>query len=228
MTNNNLISINQMSKSFYSSEIKTVAVNQVDFFVNKSDFVSIEGRSGSGKSTFLSLLALLDSADSGKYELSGRDISNLSFSQKTQVRNRYFGIIFQSFNLIGELNVFNNVALPLKYNKRINKSEIPKVVDNALERVEMFHRKKHMPNELSGGEQQRVAIARSLVNSPELILADEPTGNLDAENSNNIMNILCSLNKNDGVTIVLITHDHQQANLGNVKYQMLDGQLTKQ
>ncbi len=217
-----------MCKSFQTSDVKTIAVNNASFEMEKGDFVAITGASGSGKSTFLSLIALLDQADSGTYELSGTEVSQLSFAQKSQVRNKYLGVIYQAFNLINELSVFDNVALPLKYSKDIPKSDVKKLVSESLERVGMSHRMHHMPNELSGGEQQRVAISRSLVTSPVLILADEPTGNLDTQNSDNIMNILSNLNRENEVSIVLITHDKDQASMANVKYHMLDGNLTKQ
>jgi putative ABC transport system ATP-binding protein len=227
MASENLIVIENMSKSFQSTKVKTIAVNNANFELKRGDFIAITGASGSGKSTFMSLVALLEQADSGNYMLSGSDVSTLSFSQKSLVRNKYFGIIYQAFNLINEMTVYENVALPLKYNKDISRSEFEVLVLDALNKVGMDHRTYHMPYELSGGEKQRVAIARSLVNSPALILADEPTGNLDSKNSENIMMLLQKLNDQDKVSVILVTHDDSQAALANKKYRIVDGNLSE-
>lgn len=220
---NNKIKLTNITKKFVTSEMETHALRGVDLEINEGDYVSISGPSGCGKSTLLSILGLLDTASDGEYILAGHDVSNLSVNQRASMRNEHIGFVFQSFNLIDELSVFDNIALPLRYReKALSQKEINQKVDACLAKVEMSHRAGHKPNQLSGGQQQRVAIARALVNDPAILLVDEPTGNLDSKNGDAVMMMLAELNR-QGTTICMVTHDPRYADMANRKLHLLDG-----
>ena len=219
-----LIELSNICKHFVTEEIETRAVNNINLTINKGEYVSLSGPSGCGKSTLLSLLGLLDSASSGGYLLDDVDVSSLSRNQRAKIRNTQVGFVFQSFNLISNLSVSENVMLPLTYQKGLDKKTIKNKVDSVLEKVEMSHRKNHFPSQLSGGQQQRVAVARALVNEPAFILADEPTGNLDSKNAQAVMNLLQQLHQ-AGSTICMVTHDPRSAELANRQVEMFDGQI---
>lgn len=219
-----LIELSNICKHFVTEEIETRAVNNINLTINKGEYVSLSGPSGCGKSTLLSLLGLLDSASSGSYLLDGVDVSSLSRNQRAKIRSNQIGFVFQSFNLISDLSVSENVMLPLTYQKGLDKKTIMNKVDSVLEKVEMSHRKNHFPSQLSGGQQQRVAVARALVNEPAFILADEPTGNLDSKNAQAVMNLLQQLHQ-AGSTICMVTHDPRSAELASRQVEMFDGQI---
>ncbi|MCW8875911.1 MAG: ABC transporter ATP-binding protein [Kangiellaceae bacterium] len=219
-----LIELNNISKLFVTEEIETRAVNQVNLSINKGEYVALSGPSGCGKSTLLSMMGLLDTATTGSYELAGVNVSQLNANQRAAIRNKKIGFIFQSFNLISDLSVFENIMLPLTYQKGLDKNQIQQQVNQVLAKVEMGHRKNHFPSQLSGGQQQRVAVARALVNSPDFILADEPTGNLDSKNALAVMNLLEELHQ-DGSTICMVTHDPQSALRARRQVEMFDGQI---
>ena len=204
-TNEALITLTEVKKVFYTDEVETHALSGIHLEVKAGEYVSIEGPSGCGKSTLLSLLGLLDTASDGSYVLNGNDVSNLDFGQRARIRNREIGFIFQSFNLIGDLTVYENVELPLTY-RGTSSSERKIAAQAALEKVGMSHRVNHYPSQLSGGQQQRVAVARALVGKPSILLADEPTGNLDSKNGEAVMNLLRELHR-EGATICMVTHD---------------------
>ena len=212
-----------MSKSFRTSEVESIAVNNLNFEVEKGEFVAIMGPSGCGKTTLLNLLGLLDTPTGGVYELNGRDVSKLNERDRTYLRRGKVGFIFQSFNLIDELTVFENIELPLTYLK-IKSGERRRIVTDLMRRMEISHRARHFPHQLSGGQQQRVAIARAVVSSPELILADEPTGNLDSKNGVEVMNILSELNAG-GTTVVMVTHNRRDAEYAHRIVEMFDGEI---
>ncbi|MGX5201499.1 ABC transporter ATP-binding protein [Aliikangiella sp. IMCC44632] len=219
-----LIQLNNICKHFITEEIETRAVNNIDLTIHKGDYISLSGPSGCGKSTLLSILGLLDSASSGTYTLDGHDVSKLNRSQRANIRNNQVGFVFQSFNLISDLSVAENVMLPLTYQKGLDKKLILSKVNDVLEKVEMSHRKNHYPSQLSGGQQQRVAVARALVNEPSFILADEPTGNLDSKNAQAVMHLLSELHQ-AGSTICMVTHDPRSAELASRRVEMFDGQI---
>lgn len=220
-----IISLKNLSKSYTSSDIEIQALNNINLDIYQGDYLSISGPSGCGKSTLLSLLGLLDSPSSGEYFIEDVDTNTLSMDQQAELRNLHIGFVFQSFNLIDELNVFDNVALPLTYREQaLSKEEIDKRVDLALTQVEMEHRKFHKPNQLSGGQQQRVAIARALAGAPSILLVDEPTGNLDSKNGDAVMDLLGNLNK-QGTTICMVTHDVRYAGHANKQIHLLDGEI---
>ncbi|TMP82289.1 ABC transporter ATP-binding protein [Pseudoalteromonas phenolica] len=222
---NTKIKLTNITKKFVTSEMETHALRGVDLEINEGDYVSISGPSGCGKSTLLSILGLLDTASSGEYTLAGHDVSNLSVNQRASMRNEYIGFVFQSFNLIDELSVFDNVALPLRYRETaLSQEEVKQKVDLCLAKVEMTHRAGHKPNQLSGGQQQRVAIARALVNDPAMLLVDEPTGNLDSKNGDAVMMMLDELNR-QGTTICMVTHDPRYADMAKRKLHLLDGTM---
>jgi putative ABC transport system ATP-binding protein len=203
--------------------METHALRGVDLEINEGDYVSISGPSGCGKSTLLSILGLLDTASGGEYMLAGHDVSNLRVNQRASMRNEHIGFVFQSFNLIDELSVFDNIALPLRYREQpFSQEEIKQKVEACLAKVEMTHRAGHKPNQLSGGQQQRVAIARALVNDPAILLVDEPTGNLDSKNGDAVMMMLAELNR-QGTTICMVTHDPRYADMAKRKLHLLDG-----
>ncbi|OUL57998.1 ABC transporter ATP-binding protein [Pseudoalteromonas ulvae] len=217
------IKLSNITKKFVSSEMETHALQGVDFEIFSGDYVSISGPSGCGKSTLLAILGLLDTATSGQYFIGERNVSQLSVNQRASVRNEHLGFVFQSFNLIDELSVFDNVALPLRYRQvPLSDAQITQKVSACLEKVQMSHRANHKPNQLSGGQQQRIAIARALVNDPDVLLVDEPTGNLDSKNGDAVMHMLGELNK-QGTTICMVTHDPRYADMAKRKLYLLDG-----
>ncbi|MDR3217417.1 MAG: ABC transporter ATP-binding protein [Dysgonamonadaceae bacterium] len=218
-----MLKIEELKKVFRTEEVETVALNEVSMEVNKSEFIAIMGPSGCGKSTLLNILGLLDNPTSGKYYLDSNEVGHLKEKERTQARKGNIGFVFQSFNLIEEMNVFENVELPLVYMK-INKAERKKRVEAALSRMNISHRAKHFPNQLSGGQQQRVAIARAVVANPKLILADEPTGNLDSKNGKDVMDLLSELNK-EGTTIVMVTHSQHDASFAHRIINLFDGEI---
>ena len=218
-----MIKATNLSKIFRTEEIETTALNNVSFEINEGEFVAIMGPSGCGKSTLLNILGLLDNPTEGSYELLGKEMSKLKESERTKFRKGKLGFVFQSFNLIDELNVFENVELPLKY-LNIGASERKRRVNEILKRMNISNRAKHYPQQLSGGQQQRVAIARAVVSNPKLILADEPTGNLDSKNGKEVMNLLCELNS-EGTTIVMVTHSQKDASMAQRIINLFDGRI---
>lgn len=219
------ILMQSITKIFATDEMETHALRGIDLQISSGDFVSICGPSGCGKSTLLSLLGLLDMPSGGSYQIEGKEVSGLSLSEAAFIRNEKIGFIFQSFNLIDELTVFDNIALPLRYRRQsVAKSEIEDRVMACLKTVDMTHRAGHRPNQLSGGQQQRIAIARALVGNPALLLVDEPTGNLDSRNGDAVMDMLCELN-NNGTTLCMVTHDPRYADMASRKLHLLDGRI---
>ncbi len=218
-----MITINNISKVFRTSEVETVALNHVNLDIQEGEFVAIMGPSGCGKSTLLNILGLLDNPTEGSYQLIGQEVANLKEKERTQMRKGKLGFVFQSFNLIDELNVYENVELPLTY-LNISRSERKKMVEDILKRMNLSHRAKHFPQQLSGGQQQRVAIARAVVSNPKLILADEPTGNLDSKNGAEVMNLLTELNK-EGTTIIMVTHSQHDASFAHRVVHLFDGSV---
>lgn len=223
-----IIRMKDVTKVFISDEMETHALRGVSLDIMAGDYISISGPSGCGKSTLLSVLGLIDSPTSGEYWISGTEVSQLSVNEQAEVRNRKVGFIYQSFNLIDELSVFENVALPLTYREpAVSKATIEKKVMECLEIVQMAHRVSHKPNQLSGGQQQRVAIARALVGDPDVLLVDEPTGNLDSKNGDKVMEMLAELNSK-GTTICMVTHDPRYANMARKQLHLLDGKLLQE
>jgi putative ABC transport system ATP-binding protein len=218
-----LIRMENLSKVFYTDEVETHALAGIHLEIQKGDYVAIAGPSGCGKSTLLSILGLLDSPTDGLYQLNGNAVQELDLSQRARIRNREIGFIFQSFNLIGDLTVFENVELPLTY-RGMRSAERRERVQKALERVGMGHRAKHLPSQLSGGQQQRVAVARALVGEPSILLADEPTGNLDSRNGDAVMELLRDLHRN-GSTICMVTHDPRFARHADRTVHLFDGRV---
>ena len=218
-----MIKIENLSKVFRTEEVETTALNQVSLEVKQGEFVAIMGPSGCGKSTLLNIIGLLDNPSEGKYYFDGQEVCHLKEKQRTQVRKGNIGFVFQSFNLIDELNVYENVELPLVYLKK-RAGEKKEMVSHILERMNISHRAKHFPQQLSGGQQQRVAIARALVAGPKLILADEPTGNLDSRNGTEVMNLLTELNQ-EGTTIIMVTHSQHDASYAHRIINLFDGQI---
>ena len=206
MNDGSLIEIQDLTKVFYTDEIETHALSGVHLSISKGEYVAMSGPSGCGKSTLLSIIGLLDTPTSGKYSLNSTSVESLDFSDRSRIRNQEIGFIFQSFNLIGDLTVYENVELPLTYRQKMTTSERKERVMEALERVGMAHRIRHYPSQLSGGQQQRVAVARALGGRPSILLADEPTGNLDSRNGEAVMELLQKLHA-DGATICMVTHD---------------------
>lgn len=218
-----MIQIENLSKVFRTSEVETIALNHVNIEVKEGEFVAIMGPSGCGKSTLLNILGLLDNPTEGSYKLLGNEVANLKEKERTRLRKGVIGFVFQSFNLIDELNVFENVELPLTY-LGIKASERKERVLEILKRMNLSHRAKHFPQQLSGGQQQRVAIARAVVTNPKLILADEPTGNLDSKNGAEVMNLLTELNK-EGTSIVMVTHSQHDAGFARRVIHLFDGSV---
>lgn len=218
-----MLKIENLSKIFRTEEIETVALDNVSLTVEQGEFVAVMGPSGCGKSTLLNILGLLDNPTSGKYFLNGKEVGSLKEKERTLTRKGNIGFVFQSFNLIDELNVYENVELPLIYLK-IKASERKKRVNDILKRMAISHRAKHFPQQLSGGQQQRVAIARAVVASPGLILADEPTGNLDSKNGREVMDLLTELNK-EGTTIVMVTHSQHDSTYAHRIVNLFDGKI---
>ena len=212
-----------LEKIFRTEEVETLALNKVSIEVKEGEFVAIMGPSGCGKSTLLNILGLLDNPTSGEYYLNGIEVSRYTEAQRTKLRKGIIGFVFQSFNLIDDLNVYENIDLPLLY-MGVSAAERKKKVQEAMERMAIVHREKHFPQQLSGGQQQRVAIARAVVANPKLILADEPTGNLDSKNGQEVMNLLSELNK-EGTTIVMVTHSQHDAGFASRTINLFDGQV---
>jgi putative ABC transport system ATP-binding protein len=218
-----LLRMDSVTKVFYTDEVETHALAGIHLEINQGDYISIAGPSGCGKSTLLSILGLLDSPSEGSYQLNGKQVQGLSLSERARIRNREIGFIFQSFNLIGDLTVYENVELPLTY-RGMNSAERKKRVNAALEKVGMAHRAKHLPSQLSGGQQQRVAVARAVVGDPLILLADEPTGNLDSTNGEAVMDLLRELHRG-GATICMVTHDARFARHADRSIHLFDGRV---
>ncbi|HBC79825.1 MAG TPA: phosphonate ABC transporter ATP-binding protein [Bacteroidales bacterium] len=218
-----MIKTNELTKVFRTEEVETTALNKINLNVKEGEYVAVMGPSGCGKSTLLNILGLLDNPTSGSYLFNGTEVANLKERDRTVFRKGNIGFVFQSFNLIDELNVFENVELPLIYLK-MKTSERKKKVEEALDRMKITHRAKHFPQQLSGGQQQRVAIARAVVANPRLILADEPTGNLDSKNGIEVINLLSELNK-EGTTIIMVTHSERDAGYAHRIVNLFDGQI---
>lgn len=218
-----MLKVEDIKKSFLTEEVETIALNGVSFEVKEGEFVAIMGPSGCGKSTLLNILGLLDNPSDGKYQLLDKEVGHLREKDRTMFRKGNIGFVFQSFNLIDELSVEENVELPLIY-MGVKPSERKERVKKMLERMSMSHRTRHFPQQLSGGQQQRVAIARALVSNPKLILADEPTGNLDSKNGQEVMQLLKELN-NEGTTIIMVTHSQHDASYASRVICMLDGKI---
>jgi len=225
-TNGTMIRMENITKVFYTDEVETHALSGIHMEIRKGEYVSIAGPSGSGKSTLLALIGLLDSPTEGTYILNGQPVANLNISERSRIRNREIGFIFQSFNLIGDLNVYENVELPLTY-RGMAGAERKQRVQTALERVGMSHRTKHYPSQLSGGQQQRVAVARALAGSPSILLADEPTGNLDSRNAEAVMDLLRDLHR-EGATICMVTHDPRFAKHAERQIHLFDGRVVEE
>jgi putative ABC transport system ATP-binding protein len=225
-TNGNLIRLEGVTKVFRTDDVETHALSLIDLEIQKGEYVSIAGPSGCGKSTLLSILGLLDSPTRGNYWLDGKPVAHLSVSEQTRIRNCEIGFIFQAFNLIGDLTVQENVALPLTYRGMVS-AERERRVRQSLERVGLAHRLRHYPAQLSGGEQQRVAVARALAGEPFILLADEPTGNLDSKNGEAVMDLLRELHR-EGATICIVTHDPHYAGLAERTIHLLDGRIIEE
>ncbi|WP_448568324.1 ABC transporter ATP-binding protein [Thalassotalea ganghwensis] len=221
-----LLNLENIGKTFVTEEIETRALHQINLKINKGEYIALSGQSGCGKSTLLSLLGLLDTPTMGSFTMEDQDVSQLSRNQRAIKRSEKIGFVFQSFNLISDLTVFENVMLPLTYQSGWSKNDITQKVNAVLEKVEMTHRIHHYPSQLSGGQQQRVAVARALVNDPSIILADEPTGNLDSKNALAVLDLLDKLHQ-DGATICMVTHDPTSAKRAQRTIEMFDGQLIK-
>lgn len=218
-----LIEIKDLEKVYRTTEVETMALNKVSVSVHPGEFVAIMGPSGCGKSTLLNILGLIDEPDGGSYLFDGTEVAKFNERRRAQLRKNNIGFVFQSFNLIDELTVFENVELPLLY-VGVKSSERKERVEAVLEKMQIMHRRNHFPQQLSGGQQQRVAVARAVVNNPKLILADEPTGNLDSSNGNEVMQLLTELNE-AGTTVVMVTHSEHDAKFASRIVRMLDGQV---
>ncbi len=217
-----MIKITKLEKVYRTEEIETVALNKMSMEVKTGEFVAVMGPSGCGKSTLLNILGMLDDPDGGSYVFNGEEIAHYNEKKRSNLRKRSIGFVFQNFNLIDELTVFENVELPLLYNG-VKPSERKERVEDVLDKMQIMHRRNHFPQQLSGGQQQRVAFSRAVVNKPKLILADEPTGNLDSKNGNEVMELLTDLNET-GTTIVMVTHSEHDAKYSHRIIRMLDGQ----
>jgi len=221
-----LIHLEKVTKVFVTDEVETHALSSIHMDIARGEYVSISGPSGCGKSTLLAILGLLDSPSEGTYILNGQPVQGLKLSERARIRNREIGFIFQAFNLIGDLTVYENVELPLTY-RGMSSSERKTRVHEALERVGMVHREKHFPSQLSGGQQQRVAVARALAGDPAILLADEPTGNLDSANGEAVMALLSDLHRN-GATICIVTHDRRYAGYADRSIRLFDGMVVQE
>jgi putative ABC transport system ATP-binding protein len=219
-----IIQIEDLTKIFYTDEIETHALSGVHLNINRGEYVAMSGPSGCGKSTLLSIIGLLDTPTGGRYTLNGKEVANLNFADRSRIRNQEIGFIFQSFNLIGDLTVAENVELPLTYRAGMPSAERKRRVQESLERVNMAHRMRHYPAQLSGGQQQRVAVARALAGSPSILLADEPTGNLDSKNGEAVMKLLQELHS-EGATICMVTHDPRFAAHAERQIHLFDGKV---
>lgn len=218
-----MIKITNLQKLYRTEEVETLALNDLDIHVKQGEFVAVMGPSGCGKSTLLNIVGLLDDLDGGSYLFNDIEVADFNERKRSDLRKHNIGFVFQSFNLIDELTVFENVELPLIYTK-VPAAERKRRVEEVLEKVQIMHRRNHFPQQLSGGQQQRVAVARAVVNNPKLILADEPTGNLDSKNGNEVMQLLTELNE-AGTTIVMVTHSEHDARFADRVIRMLDGQV---
>ncbi|HKD50762.1 MAG TPA: ABC transporter ATP-binding protein [Candidatus Acidoferrum sp.] len=225
-TSSTLIKMEGVKKVFLTDEVETHALEEIHLEIKKGEYISIAGPSGCGKSTLLSILGLLDSPSDGNYSLNGQPVAKLTISERTRIRNREIGFIFQAFNLIGDLTVYENVELPLTY-RGTSAAERKQKVQQSLERVGMAHRLRHYPSQLSGGQQQRVAVARALVGDPLILMADEPTGNLDSKNGEAVMELLRDLHRN-GATICMVTHDQRYANFADRTIHLFDGRIVEE
>jgi len=221
-----MIKINNLQKFYRTEEVETIALNGVGIHVQEGEFVAVMGPSGCGKTTLLNIVGLLDGLDEGSYLFNQIEVAKFNERKRSELRKHNIGFVFQSFNLIDELTVYENVELPLIYTK-VRKKERKERVEAVLEKVQMMHRRNHFPQQLSGGQQQRVAVARAVVNNPKIILADEPTGNLDSTNGNEVMNMLTELNE-AGTTIIMVTHSEHDAKFAARTIRMLDGQIIMQ
>jgi putative ABC transport system ATP-binding protein len=221
-----LISLSELSKVFYTDQLETHALTSIDLDIEEGDFISIAGPSGCGKSTLLSILGLLDAPTSGTYTLRGESVEKIAPVDRARIRNREIGFVFQAFNLIGDLDVYENVELPLTYRK-LPLADRKRRVHDALERVGMSHRMKHFPAQLSGGQQQRVAVARALAGEPAILLADEPTGNLDSKNGESVMELLRDLHR-QGSTICMVTHDPRFTRYADRSIHLFDGRIVEE
>jgi putative ABC transport system ATP-binding protein len=219
-----LIQIQDLTKVFYADEIETHALSGIHLSLNKGEYVAMSGPSGCGKSTLLSIIGLLDTPTAGSYSLNGKTVENLDFTERSRIRNQEIGFIFQSFNLIGDLTVYENVELPLTYRQKMPAADRKARVMEALERVGMAHRVRHYPSQLSGGQQQRVAVARALGGRPSILLADEPTGNLDSRNGEAVMELMQNLHR-EGATICMVTHDPRFAKHAQREIHLFDGKV---
>jgi len=226
MTAQSLINLEGVTKVFLTDEVETHALSGIHLQINSGEYLSIAGPSGCGKSTLLSILGLLDTPTEGKYVLNSKPVESLSLAERARVRNREIGFIFQAFNLIGDLTVYENVELPLTY-RGLPSSERRRMVHEALEKVGMSHRTRHYPSQLSGGQQQRVAVARALAGRPSILLADEPTGNLDSKNGQAVMNLLRDLHR-EGATICMVTHDPRFARYAERTIHLFDGRVVEE
>jgi putative ABC transport system ATP-binding protein len=221
-----MIKVQNLEKIYRTEEIETVALNNVSFEIKEGEFVAMMGPSGCGKSTLLNIIGMLDDLDAGSYLFNGTEVSKFNERKRADLRKHNIGFVFQSFNLIDELTVFENVELPLMYTG-VASAERKRIVDEVLDKIQIAHRRNHYPQQLSGGQQQRVAVARAVVNNPKLILADEPTGNLDSRNGNDVMQLLTDLNEK-GTTIIMVTHSEHDARFTHRIINMLDGQIVTQ
>ena len=221
-----MIQLENIKKIFRTEEVETWALREVNLEVKEGEFVAIMGPSGCGKSTLLNILGLLDNPSEGKYLLDGKEVSTLKESERTDIRKGVIGFVFQSFNLIDELNVYENIELPLLY-MGVPAKERKRRVEAAMDRMAISHRRKHFPNQLSGGQQQRVAIARAVLANPKIILADEPTGNLDSKNGKEVMNLLSELHQ-EGTTVIMVTHSQHDASYADRIVKLYDGEIVDQ
>jgi len=221
-----MIKVNNLEKIYRTEEVETVALNNISFEIKEGEFVAIMGPSGCGKSTLLNIIGLLDDLDGGSFRFNNTEVAKFNERKRAEMRKHNIGFVFQSFNLIDELTVFENVELPLIYTG-VSTSERKRIVDEVLDKIQIAHRRNHYPQQLSGGQQQRVAVARAVVNKPKLILADEPTGNLDSRNGNDVMQLLTDLNEK-GTTIIMVTHSEHDARYTHRIINMLDGQIVTQ
>ncbi len=224
MADKSIIELTDVHKKFTTEDVETYALNKINLTITSGEYIAITGPSGCGKSTLLSLLGLLDTATEGTYVLGGHNVSHITRDERASIRNKHIGFVFQAFNLISDMTVEENIALPLSYRTDLSRNDINEMIDFSLDKVDMSHRRKHFPSQLSGGQQQRVAIARAIAGRPSLILADEPTGNLDSKNTEAVLELLRKLHS-EGSTIVMVTHDPRSAKEATRQVEMFDGRV---